>query len=411
MSADKILYTGPLAKLHVEVNSLARNTESENTSYDVIVLGVGSMGSATCYYLAQEGVRVLGLERFDISHENGSHAGQSRIIRQAYFEHPDYVPLLKSAYKNWQDLEHQTGARLYHQTGLLYFAQADHPLITETLNSAKKYQVNVDILSSEQVLAEYPQFNLPPTFEKLYEPNAGFVTPERAILLYAALAMNNTAEIHTHEQVINWSANGDSIEVSTTKGTYSCSKLIITVGAWAGHLMPELEKKLIVTRQMIAWMNTKNDALFELGRLPCWTLADEAHPGMFYGFPILPVNRFGGPIGLKLGHHYPGIESQPDHLERLASTEDQQILINMLAKFIPEAYESISEFKVCMYTNTPDANFIVDFLPDYTNIVQASGFSGHGFKFASIIGEILTDLVIQGKSPHPIEFLSANRFF
>ena len=410
MSTDNSLLSGPLKKLYTGVNSKAQSSVTKKRNYDVIVLGVGSMGSATCHFLAQDGYNVLGLEQFDISHDKGSHTGQSRIIRQSYFEHPDYVPLLKRAYENWDALAHQSGAQLYHKTGLLYFGRAKHELIDGTIKSASKYKIQVDKLSSKQVQDNYSQFDLPANFEKLYEPNAGFVAPERAILVYAALAMANNAEIHTQEKVIKWSTTGDSIKVVTNKGDYNCNKLVITVGAWSAELMPQMSKQLKVTKQIIGWVNTKNKASFELGNFPCWTLADDDYQGIFYGFPILPEDTFSGPIGLKLGLHYPGVETDPNNLEREPANEDKEVLIDFLNKYLPDAYESISQFLPCMYTNTADADFIIDFLPDTEHVIQASGFSGHGFKFCSAVGEILKDLAISGKTSQPIDFLRASRF-
>ena len=348
MSDNYDLYAAPLPLLHAEVNTGAFNSLTDNKVYDVIVIGVGSMGSATCHYLTQEGYSVLGLEQYNISHEMGSHAGQSRIIRQAYFEHPDYVPLLKRAYENWQDLENLTGAKIYHKTGLLYFGQPTSNLIKGTLASAGQYKLQVNRLNPSEVRSSYPQFNIPTSCENLFEPSAGFVTPERAILLYTDLAVQAGAEIHANEKVISWNNNGKVVKVQTDNATYKCSKLIITAGPWAGKLLPELQKSLTVTRQMIGWVETKNDAIFELGKFPCWTLADESMPGIFYGFPTLPIARFGQPAGLKLGYHHPGIDSDPDKLTRIPDDNDKDILVTMLNRYMPGVYKSMSEIKACM---------------------------------------------------------------
>jgi sarcosine oxidase len=353
---------------------------------------------------------VLGLEQFDIPHELGSHAGQSRIIRKAYFEHPDYVPLLERAYKNWQSLEEETGAQLYVKTGLLYFGKPEHALIKGLRESATKYSIHVDDFSEQQQVTQFPQFTIPSGYDRLIEPDAGFVTPERSVLLYTQRALQLGATIRTKEKTLEWKKSGSTIQVKTAKGTYQCKKLIITAGPWAKKMVPSLSNNLKVTRQMIAWVKPKNWNKFELGNFPCWTIADHEKPGIYYGFPILPIDKFGGPIGLKLAHHFHGTVSDPDSINRTPTAEDEANLVYALNKFMPEAYESTHVMKTCMYTNTPDENFILDFVPGYQDVVVAMGFSGHGFKFASVVGEIMTDLAMKGSTELPIEFLSAKRF-
>ncbi len=378
--------------------------------FDVIVLGVGSMGSATCYNLAKRGLSVLGLEQFDIPHDQGSHAGQSRIIRKAYFEHPDYVPLLERAYHNWREIEKLTGSQLYFPTGLLYAGKRDQVLINGVRESAEKYNLNVEALSANQLKARFPQFQIPEGYEVLFEPDAGFVTPERAIIALVEQASTAGAHIHTNEKTISWKKNGATITVVTSKNIYTCKKLVITVGPWAGKMIPRFSNQFKVTRQVISWMNPSQPQFFELGKFPCWMIDDHTQPGMFYGFPILPVSKFGAPGGLKVAHHYPGLVSDPDQVNRLPSVEDETNLIAALNKFLPEGYSSTQVMKTCLYTNTPDENFILDFLPgNNQDVVIAAGFSGHGFKFVSVVGEILADLAMNGKSELSISFLNAQR--
>jgi sarcosine oxidase len=408
-----VLATAPIiAVAQEEVKQQIKKTNANaQTQFEVIVLGVGSMGSATCYYLAQQGVKVLGLEQFDIPNEMGSHGGQSRIIRKAYFEHPDYVPLLERAYQNWFHLEAVTGANVYTKTGLLYFGKPDHPLMEGVHTSADKYHIKVNKMSNAEAKKMHPQFNIPDDYEKLIEPDAGFVTPERAILLYTQLALQKGAIIKTKEKVVEWKKSVAGVTVTTASGTYTAKKLIITAGPWATKMIPNLSSKLSVTRQMIAWVKPKNWKLFELGKMSCWTIADDATPGIFYGSPILPVEKYGGPIGLKLAHHYHGPVSDPDGVDRVPNAKDESVLTYVLNKFMPQGYESTHVIKTCMYTNTPDENFILDFLPGYDNdVVVATGFSGHGYKFASVVGEIMSDLALKGGTTLPIGFLNAKRY-
>lgn len=381
------------------------------TNFDAIVLGVGSMGSATCYYLASRGYSILGLEQFDIPHDQGSHAGQSRIIRKAYFEHPDYVPLLEKAYGNWKEIEVKTGSQIYFPSGLLYAGRPNDVLIKGVRESANKYNLTVESISAKQVKSRFPQFQIPTEYDVLFEPDAGFVTPERAILLFVEQAIRAGAHIHTKEKAASWAKHGETITVKTNKNTYTCKKLIICSGPWAGEMIPGFSNQLKVTRQVIAWVNPKGSKSYELGQFPCWLIDDDTQNGMYYGFPILPVGKFGAPIGLKVAQHYPGQVSNPDSVNRIPSKEEEDNLISAMDKFLPGGYSSTHVIKTCLYTNTADENFVIDFLPGHDNqVVIAAGFSGHGFKFVSVVGEIMADLAMKGKSELPIGFLNAQRF-
>jgi len=382
-----------------------------NNSFDVIVIGVGSMGSATSYYLAKRGYKVLGLEQFDISHEFGSHAGQSRIIRKAYFEHPGYVPLLERAYENWEALEWETGKQVYYKTGLLYAGNPNNEMIKGVERSAGLYNIDLDQMNIAAAADQFPQFKFPDDFEILFEPEAGFITPEKAIRLYASQAKKNGAAIHSNEKVIDWKKDKNIILLKTDKQTYQCDKLIITAGAWAGKMIPGLADKIKVTRQFVAWIKTKNDDQFELNKFPCWMISDDEKHGCYYGFPLLDTEKFGEPAGLKLAHHFPNDVTDPDKVDRLTTEKDIQNLNYCLNKYLPGVFDSILHTKICLYANSPDENFIIDKLPGYEeNVSIACGFSGHGFKFASVVGEILADLAIESRSDLPIEFLNANRF-
>lgn len=381
------------------------------TSFDAIVIGVGSMGSAACYFLSKQGYKVLGLEQFNITHEYGSHAGQSRIIRKAYFEDPDYVPLLERAYQNWKALENETEATIYHSTGLVYFGPHDHPLINGVKQSASLYNVKLQVFNGDEALQQFPPFAIPKDFETLFEPDAGFVTPEKAIKLFTQQAIKNGSVVKTKEQVLHWKKEGNGIVVKTDKNIYHCSKLIITAGAWARKLIPDLSAKLAITRQFIAWVKPRTVDSFTLGKFPSWLLADDERPGCYYGFPMLSEQTFGAPSGLKVAHHFPATETDPDDVNREATEEDRENLLYALNKYLPGCFDSFLAHKVCLYTNSPDEHFIIDKLPGYEEtVIIATGFSGHGFKFASVIGEILSDLAVKGTTALPIGFLSASRF-
>jgi len=381
-----------------------------NSKYDVIVIGVGSMGAATCYYLAKRGQKVLGLDQFDISHEMGSHGGQSRIIRKAYFEHPDYVPLLERAYDNWEQLEIETGDKFYHQTGLLYFGPPGNEITAGVMKSASLYNLLVFKLTARQAKKQFPQFNFANDFEIVYEPEAGFLTPEKAIRAYAMVAVQTGARIIANEPVKSWKLKGDRILVSTQNETYEASKLVITAGAWSSILIPGLHRTLKVTKQALAWTMPSDPDAFALGKFPCWLMKDPDR-GPYYGFPMLDPQEFGGPFGLKSAHHFPAEPFDPTKKDRPINENAEEDINHALSKWLPNSNEKLLAVKSCLYTNTPDEHFIIDLLPGYDGRVAiACGFSGHGFKFASAMGEILADLSLKGETRHPIGFLGLSRF-
>jgi sarcosine oxidase len=402
LSAGALL---PLEALNSRVQSQIGLPSGARTTFDVIVLGVGSMGSATCAFLARRGYRVLGLEQFDIPHELGSHTGQSRIIRMAYAEHPDYVPLLVRAYENWKSLEQQTGSQVFFKTGLVYFGKSTDATLKGVHESANRYNIELHSLSEEETSRKYPQFRLPAGYERLEEPNAGFVTPERSILLFTDQALRHGATILTKTKVSEWKRDAGTFTVKTDRGDFTSKKLVITAGAWAGKMIPGLAPRLKVTRQVLGWMKPAKWEPFALGAFPCW-IADQ-----FYGFPLLPVGTFGGPVGLKIARHFHGATSDPDHLDRVPTAADERELVDAMHRFIPDGYAETHVMKICMYTNTPDENFILDHLPGFDkDVAIAAGFSGHGFKFSSVIGEIMADLAMNGGTSLPIGFLNVNRF-
>ncbi|MGH2553416.1 MAG: N-methyl-L-tryptophan oxidase, partial [Chitinophagaceae bacterium] len=380
--------------------------------FDAIVIGVGSMGAATCYHIAERGYRVLGLEQFTIPHTLGSHAGQSRIIRKAYFEHPDYVPLLQRAYRNWQKMELQTNEQVYFKTGLLYHGPANHPVIKGVLDAACMHNIEIKELTHKQSSGNYNQFMIPHNFKTVFEPEAGCIRPEKAISLYTREAIKNGAVINSNEPVITWKKRGDEIEVVTAKNSYFTEKLVITAGAWAGKMISSLIDKLKISRQMILWVKPTEQKIFSLHNFHCWLIADDKRPGALYGFPYLNEKDFGEPEGLKFAWHFAAEETDPDNVNRDIKVEEIRQLINHVSEYIPSVADAeIVAAKTCLYSNTPDENFIIDHLPGYeSKVTIACGFSGHGFKFVSVMGEILADLAIDGKTALPIEFLSLKRF-
>lgn len=370
--------------------------------YDVIVVGVGAMGSSSCYYLAKSGLKVLGIEQFTIPHERGSHTGESRFSRMAYFEHPDYVPLLKAAYHNWDHLEEQTGETHFHKTGIVYFGREESDQITGVRNSAELYNLGIDEFSYQQTKQKYPQFNLADDFKTILEPNAGFVKPEQTINSYVKLAKNEGAVIAENQRILNWQKANDCYEVTTQSGLYKAKKLIFTAGGWTQHLIPQLFSQLQVTQQCLVWLRPNEQQLYMEGTMPCWSISDPGYEGMFYGFPIFD----GSNEMMKFAYHARGIEKPADLKNTIVTKEELEPLNYFLKKYMPQLDVEISKTATCNYNYSPDEDFIIDFLPDHSkDVIIACGFSGHGFKFVPVIGEVLGDLAENGITDHPIEFL------
>lgn len=375
--------------------------------YDVIVIGTGSMGSAACYHAARQGRRVLGIDQYEVPHEHGSHGGQSRIIRKAYFEHPDYVPLLHEAYKGWSTLESLTGETIYHQTGIVYFGDERNPTMEGTRRSAKMYDLPLEVIPSATSRARFPRFVVPSNMQTLFEKEAGFVLPEKAIRAFVSQAAHHGA-VFVKDRVLSWRNVGDGVEVVTTRDVFKADRLIITAGSWTSELLPAKKPSLKVTLQTLIWVRPQNPEPFILNNMPCWFIEDPQH-GMFYGFPILP-KVFGEPHGLKIACHRKGEEVDARVGDRQVNSSDVDVAMSIIRKYMPDASGDVVATKTCLYTNSADDDFIIDHWPGTSGkVTVACGFSGHGFKFAPVIGEILCDLAMDGSTRHPVQFLSMSR--
>jgi sarcosine oxidase len=372
--------------------------------YDVIVIGVGAMGSAACWQLARRGARVLGLDRFDIPNVQGSSHGLSRMIRMAYYEHADYVPLLRRSFEIWRELESESGQSLLHVVGGLYMGPEMSGLINGSLKAAKVHQLDHEFLGSRQLSERYPQFRLPADHVGFYEPAAGFLQPEDCVAAFARGAIRRGAELHGHEPVESWSADATGARVQTSRREYRASRLVFSGGPWSGALLEPLRIKLRVTRQVMGWFSPPDPKPFEFGRMPVWAI-DQPDGSLYYGFPIHSPG-----LGMKVAHHRPGTPADPDHVDRDIHAADEQPLASFLRQFMPQADGPAVAFRTCLYTNSPDSHFIIDRHPQFEHVYLACGFSGHGFKFAGVVGEVLADLALDGKTDLPIGFLSLGRF-
>lgn len=372
--------------------------------FDVIVVGVGSMGSSTVYHLARRGLRVLGLEQFDVPHTRGAGHGFSRVIRMAYFEHPDYVPLLRKAYENWRAIETEAGTGILHVTGGVYMGTPTSELIEGSLRAQRAYQIDHQELTHTELSKLYPMFRLPEHYVGMYENAVGYVVPEQAISSYCIEAMNRGAVIHGHEPVLSWSAKPSSVTVTTPRATYHASRLVFTGGAWSDRLIQSLGVPLKVTRQVLGWVWPKRPETFAYGRFPVWMI-DHGTGGQHYGFPMVKEVP-----GFKLAYHSVASVTDPDKVIRDPLPGDEETFRPLLRDMIPDADGPTLAIRTCLYTNSPDGHFIIDRHPEHDNVAIGCGFSGHGFKFVSVIGEVLADLAMNGRTKLPAGFLGLSRF-
>ncbi len=354
--------------------------------FDVIVLGLGANGSSAVYHLSKTGTKVLGIDRFTPPHTHGSSHGQSRIIRQAYHENPLYVPLVKEAYNLWYEIEKTAGKKLFLKTGGLMLGSADSAVINGARLSAETCDIPFEYLDNNSIKKRFPAFRPSHNTVGLLEKDAGILFPEACVQTYLQEAHKNSAVLHNNERVIRIVPNENFIEIITDKTTYYTSKLIISAGAWLNELMPDLHLPLTVERQVLYWFINTNKKLqqhFLPANLPVYIW--EYLPGkMFYGFPDLGD-------GIKIAFHHAGEPVTPDTLTKAVS-EDEINSITAVAEKYLNIDAKFNYSATCMYTNTPDENFIIDFHPHYNNIIIASPCSGHGFKFASLTGKILSDM-------------------
>jgi sarcosine oxidase len=373
-------------------------------THDVIVAGLGGMGSAAAYQLAGRGQRVLGLEKFSPAHDRGSSHGRSRIIRQAYFEGAEYVPLLLRAYELWEQLEEETGQELMTLTGGLMIGREDGELVSGSVQSAEEHDLPYELLDAAEIRRRFPAYAPGPETVALYEEKAGFVRPEETVKAHLDRADSLGADLRFGEQVLSWEASESGVRVETPVGSYEAERLVISPGAWAPQLLADLSLPIEVTRQVMCWFEPKRrPELFSPGRFPIfvWEPEDGA---LFYG---IPDGLYGG---VKAAfHHFGGVPTTPETIDREVHEEEIDFLRSYLAEHVPDLAGRCLDARACMYTNTPDEHFVISVHPDHPQVAIAAGFSGHGYKFCSVVGEILADLATAGSTRHPIDLFSPAR--
>jgi sarcosine oxidase len=358
--------------------------------YDVAVVGVGGIGSAALYHLASAGLRVLGLERFEIAHDRGSSHGESRILRLAYFEDPRYVPLARRSLELWHALERESGERLFTQTAGIDGGPEDDPIFQGALGSCRHHGLAHEVLNAAELRERFPAFGMPRGFRFVLQPDAGSLDPEGGIEAHARMAEAMGAELRTGVRVAGWEPDGAGVRIHLHDAPdVLADRLVLTAGAWTSDLLMGPGPNLRVERQVVAWTNPDDPALFEPGRFPVFNIS--VGGGHHYGFPALAGR---GPKIGRFGHL--AEEVHPDTLRREATAADRALLQGFSDLYLRGA-GLIADTAPCMFTVSDDTNFIVDRIPD-SPVVIGCGFSGHGYKFAPAIGEAIAALV-QERSP------------
>jgi len=374
--------------------------------YDVIVAGLGGMGSAAAYHLAARGERVLGLERYTPAHDRGSSHGQSRIIRLAYSEDPAYVPLVLRAYELWERLESETGEDLMTITGGLMIGPPGTRVFDGSKESAEKYDLPHEILDAAELKRRYPVFEPTPDTVALFEERAGFLRPEACVKAHLDRAASLGVDLRFEEEILSWEPTRSGVRVETASGGYEAERLVISAGAWAPRLLADLGLPLEVTRQILFWFDPKGGIEpFLSDRFPIFIWEPE-DGNSFYSIPA-----HDGPTGGVKAAFFraDGKPADPEMIDREVHDEEVEFIRSYLARYVPDLDGDFLYAKTCMYTNTPDEHFVISTHPNYPQVAIAAGFSGHGYKFCSVVGEILADLVTQGETYHPIDLFSPTR--
>jgi sarcosine oxidase len=374
--------------------------------FDAIVVGLGGMGSASLYHLARRGLKVLGLEQFEIPHRLGSSHGLTRIIRLAYFESPDYVPLLRRAYELWRGLESETGDRLLLVTGSIDAGWEASRTVQGSLAACRDHALPFELLDAASLHRRHPGYELPAGMQAVWQPQGGFLVPERCVTQHVTLAVKHGARVEQHARVLEWEPAGQGVKVRTHANTFHAARLVITAGPWARTLLPMLAELAVPERQVVMWTAVEDEAMFSPERFPVFNLqASHDDSERYYGYPIH------GRRGFKIGmYHHRRERGSPEELSRETDSVDEELLRGAIRRFFPRANGPVLAAETCLFTNTPDEHFVLDRYSGASAVVIGAGFSGHGFKFCSVVGEIMADLVTKGTSEFDLRMFGLDRF-
>jgi sarcosine oxidase len=373
-------------------------------TYDVAIAGLGGIGSAIAAHCAERGASVLGLEQFGPAHDRGSSHGKSRMIRQAYFEDPAYVPLVLRSYELWRDLEKQTGEELLRITGVLSAGLENSEIISGTQRSSAEHGLALEKLSRQQVRERYPSVRLLPDEIALFEPIGGVLDPEKAVRSHLQAAHSSGAELRFETTMRNWETTDGGVLIHLADGTrVEAGKLVLSLGPWFQEALDGLGVPLRIQRNVQVWFSSSTNS-YHAPHFPAFLVDRPGLPAPLYGFP-----DFGH--GVKAAFHGAGDFITADELDRGVNiARDVEPVARAMEEWMPGAAANFREAKPCMYSLTPDGHFVIDHHPAHANVVLCGGFSGHGFKFAPVVGEIAADLALEGGSRHQIGFLSLKRF-
>lgn len=361
-------------------------------SYDVIVIGLGGMGSAGAYRLAQRGKRVLGLEKFTAVHTHGSSHGGSRITRQAYFEDPAYVPLLLRAHEMWDQIERDSGQSVFHRVGGILVGTPEGRTITGSRASAERFGLKHELLGAPEIRRRFPTMRPARDEVALYEESAGFVVPENAVRAHLDLAAKAGAELHFEEAVTHWEEG----KVTTTKATYEAGHIVVCPGPWAPELLADLDIPFGIERQVQYFFRPTEN--FRDHPIYIW----EREGSHFYGFPEIEG-------AVKVAFHTGGRICTPETIDRTVHAHEVNAIADATRPVMPGIAGGLQRAVTCMYTNTDDEHFVIAPHPGHRDVTVACGFAGHGFKFVPVVGEILADLAINGATRHPIALFDPAR--
>jgi sarcosine oxidase len=372
--------------------------------YDVVVAGLGGMGSSAAAQCAARGARVLGVEQFARGHGLGASSGKSRVIRRAYFENAAYVPLLDRAYELWRDLEARTGTKILHADGLLTAGYRGSPIVAGAEEAVGVHGVDAQTWSAVEIRRNYPALLVDDDSYGVFEPEGGFVVPEAAISGYTSLAERWGAELRFETAMTGWRSEGEAVRIELSDGTdVLASKLILTLGPWFAELLGSCGVPLRIQRNVAAWFRPREP--LGPGRLPTFLIHRRDLPAPFYGFPDVGD-------GVKAAFHGHGATTDPQSLDRgIDVASDIEPIAAAFEAWAPGAAHEFLEAKACMYALTPDEHFVIGAHPRNDGVVILGGFSGHGFKFASVVGEIAAELALERRTRHRIGFLALQRFY
>lgn len=356
--------------------------------YDIILAGLGAMGSAAALHLAGRGLRVLGLDRYHPPHSLGSTHGGSRVIRETAFEHPRYVPLARRAYERWRRIETLTGESLLHITGTLFVGAPDSPVIRGTLASAQEHGVAHEWIPEGQLALRYPLLEGLDGAVGVLEPGGGWLDPERCVAACLGHAAKQGVDLRFDEPIERWEPDGDGVAVTTARRRYLAGRLLLCAGPWMPEMLGSVGATLGVERQVQHWFAPAREAA-AFARMPIFIW--QTPKAVFYALP-----PSGGTI--KVAVHHDGERTTPDTVRRTVSDEEIEATQVLLQRYIPALAGEHRRAAVCLYTNSADGDFVIDWHPSHRTVLVASPCSGFGFKFASAIGEILADLLTGGNS-------------